>query len=218
MVHVQQQLVFPLPGSGIKKRRPRHFAFFLLPARHAGEHVLDVDVHLLDAWFRNVISKRGLARSRTSRSTMRWSSCHSRNCTRSFPWCAASARAARKIDFTERVPGAEGGGPAAEKQQSRTRSSAAGCEGGQFVSFSARSCHEVSTQIHAHRFNVPSQVPTSVFGLLEASTLRTGSPPAAPAPRDLRFPTTRWGHNQNVFAQNVLLRGFPAAASAGVPG
>src|SRR6266436_952524 len=48
LVHVQQ-LVFFFLDQVFESVGDAHFAFFLLLAEHAGEHVLDIDVHLLDA-------------------------------------------------------------------------------------------------------------------------------------------------------------------------
>src|SRR6266566_386496 len=48
LVHVQQ-LVFFFLDQVFESVGHAHFAFFLLLAEHAGKHVLDVDVHLLDA-------------------------------------------------------------------------------------------------------------------------------------------------------------------------
>src|SRR6202158_1013308 len=48
LVHVQQ-LVFFFLDQVFESVGDAHFPFFLLLAKHAGEHVLDIDVHLLDA-------------------------------------------------------------------------------------------------------------------------------------------------------------------------
>src|SRR5258708_902280 len=48
LVHVQQLVLFFL-NQVFESVGDAHFAFFLLLAEHAGEHVLDIDVHLLDA-------------------------------------------------------------------------------------------------------------------------------------------------------------------------
>ncbi len=48
LVHVQQLVLFFL-DQVFESVGDAHFAFFLLLAEHAGEHVLDVDVHLLHA-------------------------------------------------------------------------------------------------------------------------------------------------------------------------
>ena len=48
LVHVNETVFFFL-NQVIESLGNRHFALFLLLAEHAGEHVLDVDVHFLDA-------------------------------------------------------------------------------------------------------------------------------------------------------------------------
>src|SRR5713101_6110618 len=68
LIHIEE-LIFLFLDEVFESVRDGHLALFFLLTEHAGEHVLDVDVHLLDAWL-EMISKEGTVRSRASRSTM----------------------------------------------------------------------------------------------------------------------------------------------------
>jgi hypothetical protein len=57
VIHVDQLVLFFL-DQVIEGLRYRHFSLFLLLAEEAGEHVLDVDVHLLDALIGDDLKRR----------------------------------------------------------------------------------------------------------------------------------------------------------------
>src|ERR1700722_6198558 len=120
-----------------------------------------------------MISKDGIWRSRTSMSTMRWSSLPSRRCARSFSrvrWvcsrcCAASASV---------VLGA-GGGDGGSRRSSTRSSAACSARSATSSSFSSRTISmEVSTRSRTIDSTSRPTYPTSVY--FEASTLTNGQP------------------------------------------
>src|ERR1700674_1252167 len=56
VIHVDE-LIFFILNQVIEGLGDSHFSFFLLLAEKAGEHVLDVDVHLLDALVRDDLER-----------------------------------------------------------------------------------------------------------------------------------------------------------------
>src|SRR6267142_362152 len=120
-----------------------------------------------------MISNEGMVRSRTSRSTMRWSSLPSRSCRRSFSRvrCVCSRCAAISASG---VPGAGGG--AGGSRRSSTRSSAAcSARSATSSSFSSRIMSmDVSTRSRTIDSTSRPTYPTSVY--FEASTLTNGQP------------------------------------------
>src|SRR5258708_38801064 len=128
-----------------------------------------------------------MARSRTSRSTMRWSSLPSRSWTRSFSRvrCVCSRCAATSPSG---VPGAGGGGGGSSR--SSTRSSAAcSARSATSSSFSSRIMSmEVSTRSRTTDSTSRPTYPTSVY--FEASTLTNGHPASRASRRAISvFPT-----------------------------
>src|SRR5712692_10948673 len=134
-----------------------------------------------------MISNAGMERSRTSRSTRRWSSLPSRSCARSFSrvrWVCSRCAAASDSE----VPGAGGGSGGSSR--SRTRSSAAcSARSATSSSFSSRIMSmEVSTRSRTMDSTSRPTYPTSVY--FDASTLTKGQPASRARRRAISvFPT-----------------------------
>src|SRR5579864_6244787 len=119
-----------------------------------------------------MISNEGIERSRTSTSTMRWSSLPSRSCTRSFSRVRCTC--SRRCDSEAGLASA-GTGEAGSSRSSRRSSADCSARSATSSSFSSRTMSiEVSTKSRTMDSTSRPTYPTSVY--FEASTLTKGQP------------------------------------------
>src|SRR2546427_135962 len=121
-----------------------------------------------------MISNEGMARSRTSTSTMRWSSLPSRSCARSFSRVRFSC--SRLADSAAGFAGSRGAAGAGGSNRSSTRSSAdCSARSATSSSFSSRTM-SMAVSMRSRTMDSTSRptYPTSVY--FEASTLTNGQP------------------------------------------
>src|SRR5256885_1729583 len=200
LVHVQQ-LVFFLLNQVFESVGDAHFAFFLLLAEHAGKHVLDIDVHLLDALIGDNFE--------------RWHGAFADfevdHALVEFAFAKLEAQLFARTLRLFALRGNLGVRSAAHGRRCRRKQEIEhaffrGLLGtvGDFVEFFLADHVDGSLdEIANHRFHIASDV--ADFGVLGSFDLDKGAAgEACQAARDFRFSHAGGPNHQNVFGQNVF--------------